>query len=1370
MKAGETYTVQVRQFSGLSLYELNIGHPRPAVPVIISPGSATGPGPVINDHTPTLRWNRLNAAVAEYAVTIRRHPYGPENVAYRSGWRGGWPDSHTVTWDLDPETRYRWQLEVRNAAGSSLSNILYFQTGVNEFEVIATTPRADDIAAPASIVITATFSEAIQTGTLAVQVIAQEGYTPPSVRRVTVSDRTLAITLDAPLAPGVGYGVLIEQGAVRDLAGNPNPAFGWAFVTAATAAPAHPPTLSFPAHQEQSVAVAPVLKWQTVVGADGYFVQIDKEAAFTNVIFNQTARATSLQVSPALDNNSTYFWRVLATAGAAVGPWSDVRSFTTGSQQVFEKGEKVQVVHTRGIGLRLREEGNLSARVLDMMPEGTRLTILAGPVFADGHVWWKVRYGELDGWSSGRHLARAGDNLPPDVPANLRQLVFTETELPVGGTTREDIIVFQAQVLDTDGRQVKLEVELRPVGQGFRQRATHSSEFVPSGHKAEVDIARLPDGGYHWRARTVDAGGLASEWVCFGANNEGAADFTVDAYWPPTALFNHRPALIVSGEAITFDASGSRDRDGDIVSFNWDFGDGRTAVGKEMQHSFAAAGRYTVTLTVTDAQGFRSRRSVEVNVLGKGLRDEFNRIIDNSDYGLREILSTAKTTGGVADLFQKEIDKAAARAALQGTLGIVSLGVGVIPGKVDGLINAKGDEAVDAAAQLVIEELLKKGVSEVRDVLLELGIELGAALVQGRRPSEKIVPLLESQIQHHREELNRLRNEALAVLAELSPEQQASHLGALRLRNVGNIHVQNKYATQARLATTWAQMMNDDRASWTYITGKRIFNVSLAVGAVAGAKAAAGYALATTAIKAGTAAERVTDNIHGIMAGQDKDTQIYYQALQSLSEGVLKARYIYENTAAGLKDIIKAQPAVSVNGEIIGVRPVVEGRRRPLGIRSDIFTTGARAEATIKNTAPANTGPLTYYLHAVHERKVCTVDLGVLGWRVVGRTYRLPVGIRSEPIELNPGEKRTVSLEFYRNEHGGVIPTGLVMIKLVAIDDDGGVFVADFGQVYFGTTFIDEGRIIPESEAADLRVISYPIRSEVRYRSLTNDFEHTIFLSNPDENPVAVRVEQPLPTGITVISTGNGIQHQDTISWELILEAGESKYLEVVFRPQEETASVEMPGARLTMHDRINDNWVSFQASQVKREIPAVMSATIIPHEAKYDLSAPADVSTTIYWNDASVVESVYLGVYGFVPVAGYTVSDAVYGKSTLTILNSFIASLNPMKGDMLDFTINFDAGDPYTLTVMVIGTAPPTEVIIPPAPPDEQPVVYGDLNGDGRVTAADATLVLRAAAGLIDLSEQDEAADVNNDGRITADDATLVLRRAVRLIDCFSG
>lgn len=58
-----------------------------------------------------------------------------------------------------------------------------------------------------------------------------------------------------------------------------------------------------------------------------------------------------------------------------------------------------------------------------------------------------------------------------------------------------------------------------------------------------------------------------------------------------------------------------------------------------------------------------------------------------------------------------------------------------------------------------------------------------------------------------------------------------------------------------------------------------------------------------------------------------------------------------------------------------------------------------------------------------------------------------------------------------------------------------------------------------------------------------------------------------------------------------------------------------------------------------------------------------------------------------------------------------------------------------------------------------------GDVNADGRITAMDARLALRAAVGLEILTpEQITAADVNLDSRITAADARRILRAAVGL------
>ena len=53
-------------------------------------------------------------------------------------------------------------------------------------------------------------------------------------------------------------------------------------------------------------------------------------------------------------------------------------------------------------------------------------------------------------------------------------------------------------------------------------------------------------------------------------------------------------------EAVSFSSAGSDDEDGEIVSYEWDFGDGGTSSESNPTHEFEDAGTYKVTLTVTD--------------------------------------------------------------------------------------------------------------------------------------------------------------------------------------------------------------------------------------------------------------------------------------------------------------------------------------------------------------------------------------------------------------------------------------------------------------------------------------------------------------------------------------------------------------------------------------------------------------------------------------------------------------------------------------------------------------------------------------------------------------------------------------------------
>jgi len=72
---------------------------------------------------------------------------------------------------------------------------------------------------------------------------------------------------------------------------------------------------------------------------------------------------------------------------------------------------------------------------------------------------------------------------------------------------------------------------------------------------------------------------------------------------PPTASFTASTTSGVVPLEVFFYASGSYDPDGNILSYAWDFKDGNTGSGQTVNHTFASAGSYNVTLTITDNDG-----------------------------------------------------------------------------------------------------------------------------------------------------------------------------------------------------------------------------------------------------------------------------------------------------------------------------------------------------------------------------------------------------------------------------------------------------------------------------------------------------------------------------------------------------------------------------------------------------------------------------------------------------------------------------------------------------------------------------------------------------------------------------------------------
>ena len=90
--------------------------------------------------------------------------------------------------------------------------------------------------------------------------------------------------------------------------------------------------------------------------------------------------------------------------------------------------------------------------------------------------------------------------------------------------------------------------------------------------------------------------------------------FSVDNNLLPVARFVVRPPAGTKSTTFEFDASGSDDESGNIVSYQWDFGDSNKANGKKVSHKYSSAKNFNAVLTVTDNQNATDKTFREVVV------------------------------------------------------------------------------------------------------------------------------------------------------------------------------------------------------------------------------------------------------------------------------------------------------------------------------------------------------------------------------------------------------------------------------------------------------------------------------------------------------------------------------------------------------------------------------------------------------------------------------------------------------------------------------------------------------------------------------------------------------------------------------------
>ncbi|MDQ3440409.1 MAG: DNRLRE domain-containing protein [Planctomycetota bacterium] len=101
----------------------------------------------------------------------------------------------------------------------------------------------------------------------------------------------------------------------------------------------------------------------------------------------------------------------------------------------------------------------------------------------------------------------------------------------------------------------------------------------------------------------IDVAPDGSLWTLSVGGNIRRIRFVGQANRAPTA---NASANQTSGDlplTVNFSGNGSTDPDGDNLTYNWNFGDGTTGTGQNVQHTYDEAGTYNAVLTVSDGRG-----------------------------------------------------------------------------------------------------------------------------------------------------------------------------------------------------------------------------------------------------------------------------------------------------------------------------------------------------------------------------------------------------------------------------------------------------------------------------------------------------------------------------------------------------------------------------------------------------------------------------------------------------------------------------------------------------------------------------------------------------------------------------------------------
>lgn len=313
------------------------------------------------------------------------------------------------------------------------------------------------------------------------------------------------------------------------------------------------------------------------------------------ITFNPSLiQANSVSEGDIFEGHSTFF--NAGTINNTAGTIIDVYNLIIGSENVTAQGSLVTITFTAK-ALSGTSAITLSNVGVTNETGYVNLNVTSGNVIVQGQ-------SSGGGGDDGGYTPPQNDDEQP--PSNENNAPQTPMQ-PLGPTIvkRGISYTYTTYSYDKDNEFIRL---LFDWGDG---NFSNWSSFVFANTSVNFSHSWDMNSSFSIRVLAQDEQGLNSSWSAALNITVSASNENESVPIPEIVL----PKNISTNSLISFNASGTYDPQGMIISYSWDFGDGILGTGVSPQHAYVSPGVYNVVLTLTDKLGNVYQKTIQITVL-----------------------------------------------------------------------------------------------------------------------------------------------------------------------------------------------------------------------------------------------------------------------------------------------------------------------------------------------------------------------------------------------------------------------------------------------------------------------------------------------------------------------------------------------------------------------------------------------------------------------------------------------------------------------------------------------------------------------------------------------------------------------------------